>query len=548
MTVMEDANIVAPVSSPATTRATTAPGLASVLGSGDHKVVGRIWIVAALIDLVLVGASAVWVALLRVDSERLAADAPGLFDQAFAFRSIGGVFLFLLPLTIGIATIVVPLQVGAPTIAFPRAAAAAAWTHLLGGGLLVGAFAIDGGPLGRDVDGVRLFVAALLLMVVGFVVAWICIGTTVIALRAPGMALTRVPLFAWSHLVAAGVWIVTLPVLAGVLLVSYIDVRYGGAAGILGGGASTLYGRVAWVFSQPTVYAFGIPVLGFVGSVVPVFSSTRHRQHRVAMGLIGAFAVLSAGAWAMPGFAADAAPWLYKAPWVAVSLAVVAPLLGLLGLWALTARQGQVRLASPLLFGGVAALMLLVGLLAGALQAIKPIKTVVTGDGTSLYGTTVSTSVASYVVLAAGIAALGGVVFWAPKIFGRQVHEGGARLVAAALLAGTVLWSFPDLVSGILGQPAGPATLAPDNLDAIKACNVASAVGGVVLALALVGFAGLLARMGRNPRPGDDPWTGHTLEWITSSPPPVGNFGSLPAISSEAPLYDAHHGSQEVDA
>ena len=58
---------------------------------------------------------------------------------------------------------------------------------------------------------------------------------------------------------------------------------------------------------------------------------------------------------------------------------------------------------------------------------------------------------------------------------------------------------------------------------------------------------------GRGPReatrdPGDDPWSGHTLEWATSSPPPLGNFASLPAITSEAPLYDARHEPQEATA
>src|SRR5690606_35575575 len=84
----------------------------------------------------------------------------------YAYRSIGGAFLFLLPLTIGVATAIVPLQVGASTIAFPRAATAAVWAYLLGGGLLVGAFAIEGGPFGTDVDGVRLFVAVFALVLI----------------------------------------------------------------------------------------------------------------------------------------------------------------------------------------------------------------------------------------------------------------------------------------------------------------------------------------------------------------------------------------------
>ena len=543
MTVTEDAPAVAPAPSQPAAPAPAAAGLASILGSGDHKVVGRLWLLASLVHLVLAGAAALWVAVERVDAQGLADDMPDFLLQAFTYRSIGGAFLFLLPFTVGIATIVIPLQVGAPTIAFPRAAAAAVWTHLLGGGLIIGAYAIDGGPFGNDTDGVRLFVVAFLLVVVSLAVAWICIATTVIALRAPGMSLARVPLFAWSSLVAATVWLVMLPVLAGIVLVAYIDIRYGGPSGFIsGGGAPGLYSRIGWVFGQPAVYAFGIPVLGFAGAVVPVFSSTRHQLHRVAMGLIGAFGALAMGAWAVPAFGPEPTPWLYEAPWVAVSFVAVVPVLGLLGLWALTTRQGQPRPASPLLFAAAAVLMLLVGMLAGAVQAIEPLETLVDGDGVPLYGTSVTTSVASYVVLGAAIAALGAVVFWAPKIVGRQVPEAAARLVALLLLVGTILWSLPDLVSGMLGQAAIPGALPADNADTIEALNAVSAIGGGLLAIGVAGFVALLIGAARrSDRPGDDPWSGHTLEWATSSPPPVGNFATLPAITSEAPLYDAHH-------
>jgi heme/copper-type cytochrome/quinol oxidase subunit 1 len=538
MTVTEDAPAAAPAVSQPTATTPAATGLASILGTGDHKVVGRVWLATSLIHLVIAGAAALYVAVLRIDPSDLDSD---FFAQAVTLRSIGGAFLFLLPLTIGVATIVVPLQVGASTIAFPRAAAAAAWTYLLGGALMIGAYSIDGGPYGGDTDGVRLFTVAFVLVLLAQAVAWICLGTTVLALRPRGMTLRRAPLYAWSVLVAATVWLVTLPVLAGLVVVAYIDIRYGGPNGFIsGGGGITLYSRIAWMFGQPAVYAFAIPVLGYAASVVPVFTGTRHLQHRTAMLLIGAFGVLAIGAWAVPAFSADPTPWLYEAPWVAVSFAILLPVLGIVVLWGLTARNGRPKLASPLLYAGASMLMLLAGLTIGALQAIEPIETQVDGGGGSLYGTSVTTSVASYVVLAAAIAAFGGVVYWAPKILGRLVPEAGAHLVAVLLLVGTILWSLPDLISGFLGQPGEPGIVSPDNADTIKALDTVSAIGGGVLALGCAAFVLILVGALRSKElPGDDPWGGHTLEWATSSPPPPGNFPSLPEITSEAPLYDA---------
>jgi len=538
MTVTEDAPAAALASSEPI--APPAPaGLAAVLGSGDHKVVGRLWIVAALAHLLLVGVASLYVAAQRIDLDGLA-DPGGWFAQIVTYRAIGGAFLVLLPLTIGLATVIVPLQVGASTLAFPRAAAAAAWGYLIAGGLVIGSYTIDGGPFGSDRDGVLLFVVALALVLVAEVIAWICLMTTVVTLRAPGMSLARTPLFSWSALVAGGVWVLSLPVLAAMLLITYVFVRYGGAD------SSDIYSRISWAFAQPTVYAFGIPVLGFVATVVPVFSATRHHLNRHARNAIAAFGAFSIGAWALPGFVGSSTPWLYELPWVAMSFLIVLPILVLMGLWAATIRKGQVTLASPLLFGAAATLMLLVGALAGAVQAIKPIKTLVDGEGTSLFGTSWTTAVASYLFLALAIAMFGGITFWAPKLIGRCLQEGAARGLALLLLAGTVLWSFPDLVSGLLGQGAEPGPVL-GNKTTIQALNAASLVGGVLLALAAVGFIGLVVQALRSSElPGDDPWSGHTLEWATSSPPPAGNFTSLPAVASEAPLYDARH--QEASA
>ncbi len=539
MTVTEDAPAAVSAPSEPMDPAPSPPGLAGILGTGDHKVVGRLWAVAALAHALLAGVTALLVAAEKIDLSSLDVIGTDSFGQVFAYRSIAAAFLVLLPLTIGVATAIVPAQLGASTIAFPRAAAAAAWTYLLGSGLVVGAFVIDGGPGGADVDGVRLFVAAFVLVLVAQVVAWICIATTVIAVRVPGLSLARTPLFAWSALVAGTVWILTLPVLAGVMVLAYLDTRYGGSGGFFGGGENTLYARIAWMFSTPAVYAFAIPALGIIGSVVPVFTGTRHERHRIAQGLIGAFGVFSLGAWALPGFGADPYPWLYEAPWVAVSLAIVVPLLGLLGLWAITAQRGQPTLSSPLLFAVAAGLMLLVGVLAGAVQAIEPIKTLVDGPGTSLYGTTWSTSVASYVVLATIIALLGAVAYWSPILVGRTFPEAPTRAIALLSLAGTVLWSFPELVAGLLGQSGTPGFAPTDNVSTIEALNTATALGGLLLAIAGIGFVLVIIRAAASDTPpGNDPWAGHTLEWATT----------LPDITSEAPLYDARHSTEEATA
>lgn len=536
MTVTADAPAAAPASTEPLAHASPAPGLAALLGTGDHKVIGRVWIVAALVHLALGGAAGAAVAAERVDSTKFDVLGVDWLAQMASYRSIGLAFLFLLPFTIGIATSVVPLQIGAPTLAFPRAAAGAAWTYLIGGTFVVASYAIDGGIGGDDTDGVRLFVASFGLVLVALTVAWIAIVTTVVTLRPRGLRLNRAPLFAWSTVVAGGVWVVTLPVLAGVTVLSYLDVRYDGVLG----GAESIYGRIAWVFGTPAVYAFAIPALGVIGSVVPVFFQTRHQQHRVAQGLIGAFGALSVGAWTMPRFGDGGLPFLYDGPWIAVSFAVLVPVVGLLGLWALTAQRGKLSLGSPLVFGGAALLTLLLGLAGGAVQAIKPITTLVDGPGTELYGTSWSTGVTSLVLLSAAIALVGALTYWAPKIVGRSLPDNPAKGIAGLFFLGALVWSVPELVAGLFGQPGSSGLQAADNVDLLETLSLVGSAGGAILALAVLAYVALLAQaLVKGSPAADDPWNGHTLEWATSSPPAVGNFGELPKITSEAPLYDA---------
>jgi heme/copper-type cytochrome/quinol oxidase subunit 1 len=544
MTVTADAPAAAPASESTALR--PAPtGLAGVLGSGDHKVVGRVWLVASLIHLAIVGVIAALVSAERIDGATFSVFGAEWVGAADSYWRIAGVFLFVLPMTVGIATAIVPLQVGASTLAFPRAAAGAAWAFILGSGLTVASFLMHGGPDGTDRDGAVLFTVAFGLVLVSLVVAWISIATTVLALRTTGMGLRRVPLFSWSALVGGAVWIVTLPVLAGLLVVAYLNARYGS---YIDPSPTGTYGRISWAFGTPTVYALVIPAAGFIASVVPVFAQTRHHLHRIALGLIGALAVLSIGVWTIPSLS-GAQPFLYKAPWTVVSVAAIVPFLGLAGLWGATIRKGKVVLSSPLLFGVVALLLSLLGLAAGAVQSIKPIETLVDGEAkTRLVGTAWSTSVLGLLMLAAAAAALGGIVYWAPKLLGRRVHEGGARLVALLVLVGAAVGNLADLAAGLLGKPESVLLAPADNVDTIKTLSTVVTIGDAVLVLAGLLFVLLLVQaLVKGEAPGDDPWSGHTLEWATASPPPVGNFTSIPAVTSEAPVYDARH-AQEAGA
>jgi heme/copper-type cytochrome/quinol oxidase subunit 1 len=512
-------------------------GLAAVVGSGDPRIVGKLFVGTSLLFLLASGVAGALVGFEQFDSASSDIFGAETAQRVFTLHSTTALFLGVLPLFVGLATAVVPLQVGASTIAFPRASAAAYWTWLVSSGLVLASYAFDGGPFGSEDDLVALYVAGLIALIVALAVATVSLVTTVLTLRVPGMSLRRAPLFSWSVLVAGSVWLLTLPVLAGVLLLTYLDLRYGQQ---FLGGSARVYDRLAWVFWQPTLYVFAVPALGVIADVVPVFARRRHRNHGAAMFLIGLAAALGFGAWAQLGVSVDGAtnatPWVNEGPWMAVGILAVLPVLGLLGLWTLTLLLGKVRLGTPLIVAVFSGLLLVAGIGAGVLTPI--------GD-LDLVGTTWMTAQADLVLLGAALAGLAGVAFWAPKIYGKLLPDGLVRLGATLVALGALVAAVPQAVAGLVYDQArfvagGTATVDPGDLDTVETLDLVSAIGLAVVVLGgLAAAAALAARRRRDP--GDDPWDGHTLEWTTSSPPPVGNFATVPAITSEAPLYDARH-------
>jgi cytochrome c oxidase subunit 1 len=79
--------------------------------------------------------------------------------------------------------------------------------------------------------------------------------------------------------------------------------------------------------------------------------------------------------------------------------------------------------------------------------------------------------------------------------------------------------------------------------------NLIESIGAGIIALGILVFLANAFESLRSRVPaGDDPWEGHTLEWATSSPPPVHNFtGPLPPIRSYAPLLDLRHEAEDRD-
>jgi len=564
--------------------------LADGFSSGDHKVIGRLWILGSLLFGLFTLVADVLVRIERIDT-----DSVFLFSNRFAFEQwftlhrVSLVFLFVVPLLIGLAMIMVPLQIGAPSLAFPRAAAAALWSWAVSGVILIVSWAIDGGLVDRGTETVsqstQLSMVSLAAVVLSLLVASMVILTTIFTERSQGMSLYNVPLFTWSMLVAVGIWLLSLPVLLSNLMLMWVDARGEAAQGF---GNDQLYLQISWVFDQPQVFAFAVPVLGILGETIPVAFRRRLKQYDLAMIGIGAFGALSFGAYAQTVFNQSAnTTWLY----VLGSIALILPILAMLGAIGLTAKAaGRAPTMSAHLALSIMALVAL--LAAGAVAAVRVLDSLLapvigflngvvgffqgsgsgSGDGwqflTDFQGwlstsfdeiarTSVSGAMVQLALIAGLIAGVAGLYYWSSKILGRKLPSGIGMLAGVSLLGGAMLSAIPDAISGFLDQPDFVA--AAGQRDGVEVLNTISLIGSIGV---FAGFGLLLLALpaafffdsdddADEEDPDFDernPWNGHTLEWLSESPPPPGNFEGPFVVTSEAPLLDDDFENPYADA
>ena len=537
------------------TPAEAVPDAAAALALNDHKNVGRMWIGASLLFLVLISILGIVTNL-----ERLSLGSAEIFGtnatyfQGWILYRTGAIFLVALPLFIGIATSIVPLQVGSPSVAFPRLAAASFWTWFVGAIVhIISIFGADGGlgPANATrTEGTLMTITSLGFIIVALLAASVCIATTIIALRPAGMNLQRVPVFSWSMLVATSVWMLSLPVLIANLIFAYADLQ--GREPIAFGNRDVLWTNLEWAWAQPQIYAYAIPVLGVVAEVIPTLAKQRQPGRDLVLTFIGLFGLLSFGAWAQSALSRGADPvfqnpalpeseqgrFIYEEPlFVLFALAIAVPLLGLLGGMADTIRRGKVPKPSAGLAGAmIGPTLLLFAVVAGEVRAFPFFWEALHDENhVLLSSSTAQLTLVFGAVITAGIGAL---AYWAPKLFGGFTADSIGILGATALFGGATLAGLADLVSAFAGQP--DVSLMELNNGTIETMNVLALVGVAMMAGGAFAIIGLvLPAVGSSELLPDDPWDGQTLEWATPSPPPVGNFVEpIAKVRSAEPLLD----------
>ena len=519
----------------------------------DHKRLGLLYIGYSLVFLVIAGieATIMRIQLIRPHNNFV---SPDVFNRMFTMHGTTMIFFVIMPMLFGFANYLVPLMIGARDMAFPRLNAFSFWLTAFGGILLYFSFLGANGLYGAgNAPEVGWFAYApltsktfsvghstdfwtLSLLVSGFgsIGTAINIIATVLCLRCPGMTLGKMPLLAWLNLVMAALVILAISPLSAAQIMLLVDRYLGGHFfDTQAGGSAVMWMHFFWIFGHPEVYVLVIPAFAFASEIIPVFSRKAIFGYPVMVAATVCIAFIAMSVWAhhmfTVGMSANANTFF-----VLSTMAIAVPTGIKIFNWLATMWGGKIHFKAPMLFSIAFLFQFLIAGLTGVMQSAAPF-------GWHLENSYFVVAHFHYVIVGAILfMTFAAFYYWFPKMSGKMYNETLAKLHFWLFLIGFHLTFDFMHIPGLLGMPRRIYTYEPgrgwDTLNLIVTIGVFFQAAGIV-----VFGANLLWSYFRGETAGNDPWDAWTLEWSTSSPPPVYNFATIPEVRSRRPLWDRKH-------
>jgi cytochrome c oxidase subunit I+III len=518
----------------------------------NNTYIGVFYVGTALLFFVLAGILAL---LMRTQLAIPENDFLGhdLYNQIFTMHGTVMMFLFAVPAVEAMGVLLLPNMLAARDLPFPRLSVYAYWAYAVGGLVFFGSLFYDLAPRGgwfmypplTSYEYSPGHNADFWLLGIGFIEISAIAGAIEIVIgvlrtRAPGMTLDKMPIYAWSMLVLAGMIIFAFPaVILGTLLLEIERTFYWPFFIAAKGGDPLLWQHLFWFFGHPEVYIIFLPAAGMVSMIVPAMTGRPLVGYRmVVLALIGA-GFLSFGLWVHHMFTTGI-PQLSLSFFSAASMAVSVPSGIQIFAWIATiaAAKRMWPLKVPMLFVLGFFFIFVLGGLTGVMVAVVPFD----WQAHDTY----------FVVAHLHYVLFGGMVFplfaafyyWAPFVSAKQLSERLGRWAFGLMFVGFNVAFFPMHITGLAGMPRRVYTYS-EHLG-WGPLNMVSTIGAYMIAAGVLVF---LIDMALNFRirgqNAGNVWSAGTLEWLPSD-----NYASrsIPIITSREPLWDQPNLAEDVKA
>ncbi|HEY5405751.1 MAG TPA: cytochrome c oxidase subunit I [Ginsengibacter sp.] len=521
----------------------TDQGLLQWISSVDHKMIGIMYLFVALFFFVIGGVEAL---LMRVQLAwpMMHFLGPETYNQFFTMHGTTMIFFVAMPAIFGFSVYFVPLMIGANEMAFPRMNAFSLWITLFGGLLLYFSFLAGGAPDAGWFNyaplnqknyssnaGIDYYAMGLLLTGIGSVTTSINLIVTVLYKRIKNMKLNQLPLFVWMVFVNSFLLLAAFPSLNAALAMLLMDRQFHAHFfNTANGGSALLWQHLFWIFGHPEVYIVILPPFGILSEVFPVFSRKPIFGYSFVAASSVAIALLAFGVWAHHMFAVGMGNTV-DSFFSASSMLIGIPTGVKIFNWLATMYGGKIRFTVSMMFAIAFLVEFTIGGLSGIAFAIVPIDW-------QLTDTYYVVAHLHYVFIGGTIfGLLAGLFYWFPKMTGKMLDEKKGKWFFWLFVIGFNATFLVQHLLGILGMPRRVYTY-PD-LPWYGVLNFISTSGAFLMGASILLLAYIIYKsMKKGKEAGNDPWDAFTLEWATTSPPPLKNFDELPVVESRMPLWD----------